>query len=51
MAPTVPSAAAAQLLVKTCLQELGPRFTLKLQWLQDGVVANAGVLEDLQQEG
>jgi ribosome production factor 1 len=41
-APTAPSAAAAQLPVKTRLQELGPRFTLKLRWLQDGVVADAG---------
>jgi ribosome production factor 1 len=41
-APTAPNAAAASLPVKTRLQELGPRFTLKLRWLQDGVVSDAG---------
>lgn len=35
-APTEPSQAAKDLNVKTKLQELGPRFTLKLRWLQEG---------------
>jgi ribosome production factor 1 len=41
-APTAPNAAAAQRNVQTRLQELGPRFTLKLRWLQDGVVSEGG---------
>lgn len=35
-APTEPSPSAQALHVKTKLQELGPRFTLKLRWLQEG---------------
>jgi ribosome production factor 1 len=35
-AGTVPSPAAQAMNVKTRLQELGPRFTLKLRWLQEG---------------
>jgi ribosome production factor 1 len=35
--PTQVSEMAAKIPVKTKLQELGPRFTLKLRWLQDGV--------------
>ena len=35
-APTAPSPAAEAMHVKTKLQELGPRFTLKLRWLQEG---------------
>jgi ribosome production factor 1 len=35
-APTALSSAAADMKVKTRLQELGPRFTLKLKWLQQG---------------
>jgi len=35
-APTEPDAAAQDLNVRTKLQELGPRFTLKLRWLQEG---------------
>jgi ribosome production factor 1 len=41
-APTQVSDAAAKIPVQTKLQELGPRFTLKLRWLQDGVIAENG---------
>jgi ribosome production factor 1 len=39
-APTAVTGAAANMPVATRLQELGPRFTLKLRWLQDGVVSD-----------
>lgn len=35
-APTALSGAAADMAIRTRLQELGPRFTLKLRWLQQG---------------
>ena len=36
--PTQVSESAARIPVRTKLQELGPRFTLKLRWLQDGII-------------
>lgn len=36
--PTQVSEAASNIPVRTKLQELGPRFTLKLRWLQDGII-------------
>ena len=36
--PTLVSEAASKIPVRTKLQELGPRFTLKLRWLQDGII-------------
>lgn len=35
-APTAVTGPAADMHIKTRLQELGPRFTLKLRWLQEG---------------
>lgn len=35
-APTAVTGSAADMHVKTRLQELGPRFTIKLRWLQEG---------------
>ena len=36
--PTQVSEEASKIPVRTKLQELGPRFTLKLRWLQEGII-------------